>query len=327
MSKLIMKYGNNLLRRSSNFLTGSEGAPSCDFNASGSSASQINITIGDKLNFYDTSTKNPTSWSWDFGNGTPSTSTVQNPTGITFNATGLTTISLTVLNNYGNSTKTKTNYINVQPVQLNKLAISTSAQPLGGLGVVTYYTGYTWTPSGMSQRSWTWNMLASDVLGGIPTSACTMTLKYTDGTLSNYVVRTIQPYFSGNYNNGKTTGNNTGIYPDPVLQYSYVNYSGSPKQKQMIRLSNLNINITYKLTFLGGRDYAGSATSQYTITGGTNKDGNSVSLESSMNVMNTVNITGIYPSSSGIIDIGVDYTVGSVNSIGIINAIEIDEGG
>ena len=321
-----MKYGNNLIKRNSNLFTGYEGTPICNFNANGSSASQITITVGDTLNFYDTSTKIPTSWSWNFGNATPSTSTVQNPTGITFGTTGFTTIYLSVTNKFGSNVKTKTNYINVQPVVLNKLAISTSAAPLGGLGVVTYYSGFTWSPSGMSQRNWTWNMLASDVLSSIPTSACTMTLKYTDGNLSNYIVRMTTPYFSSNYNNGKITGNNTGIYPDLVLMYSYVNYS-SPKVKQMIRLSNLNINLTYKLTFLGCRDNAGSATSQYTITGGTNKDGTSVSLESSMNVMNTVNITGIYPSSSGIIDIGVDWTTGSANGIGIINAIEIDEGG
>jgi len=324
MTKILIRYSGNLLKRSGNLFTGYEGAPITNFNASGSTASQVSITIGGSLNFYDTSTKNPTSWKWNFGNATPSTSTLQNPTGITFSLTGTTTISLTTTNIYGSNTNTKTNYINVNPISLNKLAVDVSAAPFGGLGLVPYYSGFTWTPSGMSQRSWTWNMFASDVLGGIPTGQ-TMILKYTDNTLSNYILKVMPPLFSGNYNNGKTTGNDTGIYPDSILMYSYVNYSNSPKQYQMLRLTNLNIATTYKLTFLGSRANVGAATSRYTITGGTNKDATYVTLDSMDNVMNTVSISGISPSPSGIIDIGVDYAVGS--PIGFINAMEIDEGG
>ncbi len=62
------------------------------------------------VTFTDLSSNNPTSWSWDFGDGT--TSTVQNPTH-TYNTPGTYTVSLTASNAYGSDTNTKTDYITV----------------------------------------------------------------------------------------------------------------------------------------------------------------------------------------------------------------------
>ena len=50
------------------------------------------------LDFSDTSTQNPTSWAWDFGDG--NTSTVQNPQNV-YAAAGLYTVCLTATNNVG----------------------------------------------------------------------------------------------------------------------------------------------------------------------------------------------------------------------------------
>ena len=60
--------------------------------------------------FTDASTGNPTSWSWDFGDG--GTSTEQNPCH-TYNAPGNCTVSLAVTNECGSNTETKTSYIAV----------------------------------------------------------------------------------------------------------------------------------------------------------------------------------------------------------------------
>ena len=62
------------------------------------------------VNFTDQSTGNPTSWSWDFGDGV--TSSDQNPTH-TYGLLGMYTVFLTATNDYGWDEETKTGYITV----------------------------------------------------------------------------------------------------------------------------------------------------------------------------------------------------------------------
>lgn len=62
--------------------------------------------------FTDRSTGNPTSWQWSFPGGTPSTSTLTNPT-VIYKNQGIYPVTLTVTNAYGNSYNTKTDYIKV----------------------------------------------------------------------------------------------------------------------------------------------------------------------------------------------------------------------
>lgn len=318
MAKIILKYGNNILNRSGSYGTGYEGAPTTNFNASGSTASQVNVTVNVPINFYDTSLKSPTSWSWDFGNGNSNgCSTIQNPTGITFSTTGTTSIALTAANIYGNNTNTKNNYINVQSLVFKKLAISLNQNTIST--TTPYYSGITWTPSGLTERSWTWNMLPSDVLGGTPTTGCSMALKYTDNTSSNYWVILRTPVYDTSYSTGKVTGNNTGIYPDSIIKYNWVNTTWNPMVKENIRISGLTNSMSYQLNFFGSRE-SWTATSRYTISGGTSKDGTSVTLNTNDNTQNTASVSGITPSI-GIIDVGLDYT----NSSGYISVIEITE--
>lgn len=77
------------------------------------SASKTTVRAGDLVNFFDQSSGMPTTWSWSFNGGTPSTSTQQNPAGIRFNTVGTYTVSLTVTNGSGTASETKTNYITV----------------------------------------------------------------------------------------------------------------------------------------------------------------------------------------------------------------------
>ena len=84
------------------------GPPVC---AATSSASTI--TEGSSVNFFDNSTGIPDTWSWNFGGGIPTTSNVQNPTGIVFNTAGTYTITLTSSNAMGSCNTTIT--INVIP--------------------------------------------------------------------------------------------------------------------------------------------------------------------------------------------------------------------
>jgi len=66
------------------------------------------------VTFTDTSTKNPNSWSWNFGDN--GISTQQNPTHI-FKTVGTYTISLTSSNAAGSYTTTKKDYIDVAECQ------------------------------------------------------------------------------------------------------------------------------------------------------------------------------------------------------------------
>ncbi len=78
----------------------------------GFSADATTVVAGSTVNFTDESANNPTSWSWSFEGGTPSTSTTQNPS-VTYNTLGTYNVTLTATNAEGNDTETKTAYINV----------------------------------------------------------------------------------------------------------------------------------------------------------------------------------------------------------------------
>ena len=61
---------------------------------------------GTDIRFKDNSTgATPTSWAWEFQDGEPATSNASNPT-VTFNSPGWKTVTLTVTNEFGSSTKT-----------------------------------------------------------------------------------------------------------------------------------------------------------------------------------------------------------------------------
>ncbi|AAM05168.1 DUF2341 domain-containing protein [Methanosarcina acetivorans] len=95
-------YGSNSSVKT-DYITVGSGIPVANFTA--------DVTNGYPrfaVQFTDTSTINPTSWAWDFGDGT--TSTEQNPRH-TYSTSGTYPVSLTVTNGYGSNTATKTGYI------------------------------------------------------------------------------------------------------------------------------------------------------------------------------------------------------------------------
>ncbi|MCK4678268.1 MAG: lamin tail domain-containing protein, partial [Bacteroidales bacterium] len=74
-------------------------------------ADQTQIEAGQSVNFTDLSLGDPLTWSWSFPGGTPSSSNDQDPQGIVYNTAGIYDVTLTVVNNYGQDTETKTGYI------------------------------------------------------------------------------------------------------------------------------------------------------------------------------------------------------------------------
>ena len=117
-----------------------------DFSASPSSG-VAPLTV----QFTDTSTGSPTSWLWNFGDGTTSNS--QNPSH-TYYGVGTYTVSLTVTDVVG-STATKSNYITVTSVTPTILPVAAfSASPNSGNAPLT--VAFTDTSTG-SPTSWIWD--------------------------------------------------------------------------------------------------------------------------------------------------------------------------
>ena len=84
------------------------------------SGSPTTLCEGNTVSFTDLSTNTPTSWSWTFTGGTPSSSTSQNPT-ITYNTAGTYQVQLTATNVFGNDTETKVGYITVNACGVTSL--------------------------------------------------------------------------------------------------------------------------------------------------------------------------------------------------------------
>lgn len=78
-------------------------------------ANQVTVIAGQSINFTDLSQGNPWIWKWWFEGGRPSSSTDQNPQGITYNTIGDFNVTLIVQNSLGADTLTMENYIHVIP--------------------------------------------------------------------------------------------------------------------------------------------------------------------------------------------------------------------
>ena len=83
------------------------------------SGTPTSVIIGNTVTFTDQSLCSPTSWTWTFNGGTPSTYSGQTPPPITYSALGTYDVSLTVTKGSTTKTETKTGYITVSPPEFN----------------------------------------------------------------------------------------------------------------------------------------------------------------------------------------------------------------
>ncbi len=121
-----------------------ETIPVADFSGSPTSGdAPLTVT------FTDLSTNNPSSWSWDFGDG--GTSTAQNPS-YTYSAAGTYTVALTAGNCAGSNTVTKTDYITVtqsQQQEMHVQNITLTRQAAGGPNRVAVATVTVYDQAGL----------------------------------------------------------------------------------------------------------------------------------------------------------------------------------
>jgi len=116
------------------------------------SGASTTICAGSSVAFTDLSTNTPTSWSWSFPGGTPSTSTSQNPT-VVYSTPGNYSVTLTATNSIGSSAPvTITNYITVNPLPVATVSANSAVCPGATVAASAFTstitgTTYAWTNS------------------------------------------------------------------------------------------------------------------------------------------------------------------------------------
>jgi len=158
-------------------------------------------------------------------------------------------------------------------------------------------------PATGSQPGKPWNSLGGKITAG----SSWPNLKDTFGVATG-VTMTLVDAWDGTATNGAVTYNNTGIFADSIMKTLY--YSTATTTRR-IQISGLSTSGKYDFIFFASR--SGNATTddnritQYSI------GAQSVSLAASpSNTSRTVEITGVSPNSSGVIDIGVLKDPGSI---------------
>jgi uncharacterized repeat protein (TIGR01451 family) len=208
------------------------------------------------VQFTDKSTNNPTSWSWDFGDG--STSTLQNPTH-TYTKAGNYTVTLTASNANVGNTETKTGYITV----LDTVAPTVVADVTGGNysvaqnvtlsaaddsgNVAVYYTTDGSVPTTASSR----------YDGGI-LIANTTTLKFiaVDGSGNLSPVQSETYYIKSDVYLNVTSSKTTPVVGDTVT-YTFKLGNRGPGVAQ---------NVTYTYVIPEGLEYLGATVDQGTVS-------------------------------------------------------------
>jgi len=155
-------------------------APVADFIPSYAPYEQYKVPM--HVNFVDQSVNNPTSWSWDFGDG--QTSNEQNPMHL-YTSEGTYTVSLTVKNSFGTDTKTRKDLITVGK---GAVVDFVADKTIAGVGRIITFTDL----SRNSPTDWVWDFGDGSVgTGPKPdhayraTGVYDVTLKASNPSLSN----------------------------------------------------------------------------------------------------------------------------------------------
>lgn len=106
--------------------------PTTDFDVS-----QTNASFGSTLQFSDLSTGVPDSWKWTFSGGTPSTSSIKNPS-VSYSAPGTYDVKLVVSNSLGKDSLIKTGYVTI----VNSINVPVSgSNSVTACGITIYDNG------------------------------------------------------------------------------------------------------------------------------------------------------------------------------------------
>ncbi|MFT3980381.1 MAG: fibronectin type III domain-containing protein [Ferruginibacter sp.] len=166
-------------------------------------------------------------------------------------------------------------------------------------------------PEGATPQAAPWNNFlgypfANTAYGGIKDDA-NVTTNFTFKLLTQW---------NGGLSLGMRTGDNSGVFPDNVMQTSYHNYNSG---NHTIQFGGLDPAKRYSIGFLTNRN--SGAASDVTFTSGSQ----TVTINGSYNTIRLVNLNGLVPTASGTIDVVISKA--SANTILLLNGVVIREYG
>jgi len=170
------------------------------------------------------------------------------------------------------------------------------------------YVNFNDGSAGQPAQGAPWNNMNS-----APNAGATISnLKDDSAASTGFGIRLMDPWTAAN-NVGPTTGNNSGVYPDNVMQSLYYDGSGAPRH---INITGLSSKSNYNVIFYAGRANTNdNRISNYTIGGQT------VSLNAAGNTSQTAIIKSVSPDASGNISISIMQDAGSPFTY--LNAMQI----
>ncbi|MDL2260975.1 PKD domain-containing protein [Methanimicrococcus sp. OttesenSCG-928-J09] len=193
-------------------------------------ADKTSSTSALNVRFTDQSTGAPTSWLWDFGDGT--TSTEKNPSH-SYSKLGSYNVSLTVSNSFGKDTMTKSSYININAAPYVFFTANTSG---------TRQIAFTSFANVTEPATYSWNF-------GDGTSSSEKNPTHTFKTAGKY---TVSLTVGDKYSNYTYTIKNLSV-PDPIKAdfTAANNIGGSPLKVQFTDTSS-GSNLSYHWNFGDG---------------------------------------------------------------------------
>ncbi|MEW6411959.1 MAG: S8 family serine peptidase [Candidatus Zixiibacteriota bacterium] len=164
------------------------------------------------VNFTDLSTNSPTSWDWNFGDGSAHVYT-QNPSHV-YSTAGTYTVTLVAANAYGSDAEVKTGYITVTAPTNPPVAAFTASPTSGTAPLEVAFTDQ----STGGATSWTWN--------------------FGDGSALSYVQNPTHTYASaGSYDVTLTVSNAYGSDSETKYDYIVVSTAG----EQTMHVHDINV--------------------------------------------------------------------------------------
>lgn len=251
--------GNNIYVDNIN-ITGVSGTPTAPV-ASFSSTSQT-VCTGQSVTYTSTSTNNPTSYSWSFPGGTPSSSTSASQV-VTYPTAGTYNVTLTATNAGGSNASNQTGYITVNAAP--------AAPTITSGGATTFCQGGSVTLTSSTGSATTWSNSASGAsitVSASGTYTATTTVASCPSAASNSISVTVNPNPTVSFGSVPMLCVSDGPYTLVQGSPAGGTYSGSGVTGNQFNPATVGIsNTTVTYNYTNGNGCSGSAQTTVVVDG------------------------------------------------------------